>query len=165
MRRLIPLLFLAIVVGCAVFIIEISGKLPDRVASHFAGDGQANGWMPRDTYLDFILGAAVLVPFVLVALLAWLPRAFPRAVNLPNRAYWFAEARRDATLASLAAFAWSFGAALALLIAGVHWAVVAANARTPPRLDDGAVAALLTAFALTLGAWLLAWYLHFRRPR
>lgn len=165
MRRLVPLLVVALVAAGAAFIVATSGNLPERVASHFARGGQANGWMPREAYVAFILGAAVLIPFVLVALLAWLPHAFPRAVNLPNRAYWLAEERRDATLASLSAFAWTFGALLVLLIAGLHWAVVEANASRPPVLAESAVDALLAGFGLSIGVWILAWYLRFRRPR
>lgn len=165
MRRWLPLLFLAIVVAAAGFIAVTSNALPERVASHFARGGQANGWMPRDAYAGFVLAAAVAVPLLLVALLAWLPRVFPGAVNLPNRAYWFEPERRDATLASLAAFAWAFGSVLSLLIAGLHWAVLNANARTPPVLPEAAVDALLVGFAGAIGVWILAWYLRFRLPR
>ena len=70
MRRLVPLLFIALFAAGAAFIVATSGNLPERVASHFARGGLANGWMPREAYVSFILGAAVLVPFVLVALLA-----------------------------------------------------------------------------------------------
>jgi hypothetical protein len=165
MRRFLPLLFFALLAGVAMFITSTSAALPARVASHFVSGGQANGWMPRGTYVGFILGAAVLVPLLIVTLLAWLPRAFPRAVNLPNRAYWLESERRDATLASLSTFAWSFGCVLALLIAGVHWAVVRANASTPPTLAETTVNTLLIAFAIAIGVWILAWYLRFRRPR
>lgn len=165
MRRSLFAVFLAALVVAAAFIAATSSALPARVASHFARGGEANGWMPRESYVAFILSFALGVPLLVATLVAWLPRAFPGAVNLPNRAYWLAPERREQTLASLAAFAWSFGAALALLLAGVHWTVVAANARTPPRLEDAAVGALLAAFAITLAVWLLAWYLRFRRPR
>ncbi|HUH94261.1 MAG TPA: DUF1648 domain-containing protein [Casimicrobiaceae bacterium] len=165
MRRSVFPVFLAALVVAAAFIAATSSALPARVASHFARGGEANGWMTRESYGAFILGAALGSPLLVATLVARLPRAFPGAVNLPNRAHWFAPERREATLASLATFGWCFGAALALLIAGVHWTVVAANARTPPRLENGAIAALLAAFALALGIWLLAWYLRFRRPR
>ena len=140
-RSLFPV-FLAALVVAATFIAVTSSALPARVASHFVRGGEANGWMTRESYVAFILGVALGVPLFVATLIAWLPRAFAGAVNLPNRAYWFAPERREGTLASLAAFAWSFGAALALLLAGLHWTVVAANAHTPPRLEDGAVAAL-----------------------
>jgi hypothetical protein len=164
MRRLIIPLFFALLGGSAVLIVATSSALPDRVASHFARGGQANGWMARETYVAFMLGAGVLLPILLVALLAWLPRAFPGAVNLPNRAYWLEAERRDATLASVSSFAWTFGSMLAALIAGVHWAVVQANANVPPRLSESTLEALLIAFGAVLAVWILAWYLRFRRP-
>jgi uncharacterized membrane protein len=165
MRRFLLPLFIGLIVAVSAFIVTTSAELPERVASHFARGGQANGWMPRDAYLGFILLAASGVPLVLVFALAWLPRVFPRAVNLPNRAYWFEPERRDATLATLSAFAWAFGCVLTLLVAGLHWAVVQANALTPPVLAASTVNTLLVAFVLAIACWILAWALRFRRPR
>ena len=107
----------------------------------------------------------MLVPLILVAMVAWLPRVFPRAVNLPNRTYWFEPERRDATLASLSAFAWGFAAVITLLVGGLHWLVVQANTSSPPILAETAVDALLGGFAVVIAAWLIAWFLRFRRPR
>jgi uncharacterized membrane protein len=165
MRRFLLPLFIGLIVAVSAFIVTTSAGLPERVASHFARGGQANSWMPRDAYLAFILFAAIGVPLVLVVALAWLPRVFPRTVNLPNRAYWFEPERREATLATLSAFAWAFGCVLTLLVAGLHWAVVQANASTPPALAESTVDALLAAFVLAIGCWVLAWVLRFRRPR
>jgi hypothetical protein len=165
MRRFLPLVFLSLLAAVAIFITSTSAALPARVASHFLKGGQANGWMPRDTYVTFILGVAVLLPLLLVALLAGFPRMFPRAVNLPNRAYGLEPERRDATLATLSFFAWSFGCVLTLLIAGLHWTILRANASRPPMLAETAVDTLLAVFAIAIGVWILAWYLRFRRPR
>ena len=41
---------------CVVYLIFIAGSfslLPERVAAHFGGDGQPNGWMPRVFYLRY----------------------------------------------------------------------------------------------------------------
>lgn len=165
MRRLLVPLSLALILGSGIFVLATSLALPDRVASHFVPGGRANGWMPRETYLIFILTAAVLVPLVLVAMLAWLPRAFPRFVNLPNRDYWFEPDRRETTLAALSAFAWGFAGVISVLVAGLHRAVVDANASEPPVLQESTVYARRAAFTVAIGGWLLAWVLRFRRPR
>ncbi|HTS22797.1 MAG TPA: DUF1648 domain-containing protein [Casimicrobiaceae bacterium] len=165
MRRLLLPLFLLVDLAAAIFIVATSESLPARVASHFAAGGQANGWMPRGGYVGFMLAMAVVVPWLLVLLLSWLPRRFAGAVNLPHRGYWLDPERREATLASLGAFAAGFGCVLALLIAGVHRAIVLANGRTPPALDAAELGALLAGSAVALAAWLVAWYLRFRRPR
>src|ERR1043165_3771088 len=48
---------LAIVVIAAVSFLLLSGSaMPEQVASHFAGDGSANGVMPRSAYLGLIVG-------------------------------------------------------------------------------------------------------------
>jgi len=48
---------------------------------------------------------------------------------------------------------------------GLHRAVVDANASEPPGLQESTVYALLAAFTVAIGGWLLAWFLRFRRPR
>jgi uncharacterized membrane protein len=163
-RFLLPL-FVGLIAAVSAFIVTTSAGLPRRVASHFARGGQANGWMSHEAYLAFILSTAIGVPLILVVALAWLPRVFPRSVNLPNRAYWFEPERRGATLATLAAFAWAFGCVLTLLVAGLHWAIVQANSATPPALEESTVNSLLAAFVLAIACWILAWRLRFRRPR
>ena len=165
MRRFLAPLFVALLAAVGAFILATSAELPERVASHFVRGGQANGWMPRDAYLVFILIVAIGVPLVVVALLAWLPRVFPRVVSLPNGAYWLEPERRDATLRSIGGFAWAFGCVLTLFIGGVHAALIAANARTPPALSESALEALLAAFLLAIAGWVAAWCLRFRRPR
>jgi hypothetical protein len=49
---------------------QVWSELPIRMATHFAADGQANGWMSRETALYFGLGltAFVLVIFTFIAL-------------------------------------------------------------------------------------------------
>jgi hypothetical protein len=50
-------------------------------------------------------------------------------------------------------------------VGGLHAALLWANARTPPTLDESALKALLAAFLVAVGCWALAWTLRFRRPR
>ncbi|MGZ8466015.1 MAG: DUF1648 domain-containing protein [Candidatus Binatia bacterium] len=42
---------ICLTVFAVVFIIYTTRYLPDSVATHFAGDNQANGWMSRNGYL------------------------------------------------------------------------------------------------------------------
>ncbi len=54
----------------AVRYAQVWSELPIRMATHFAADGKANGWMSRETALYFGLGltAFVLVIFTFIAL-------------------------------------------------------------------------------------------------
>jgi hypothetical protein len=124
-------LFLAALAATAAFIFATASGLPDRVGTHFGPGGGADGWMTRDGYRLYMLAFVLLfVPFI-VAMVGVLPRVFPRAVNLPNRDYWLAPERREATFAFLAGHACGFGVLTLTLLAGVHWLLLDANRASP----------------------------------
>jgi len=139
-------LFLA---GAAVFVGWTAGPMPEVVASHFAAEGVADGFMPRGQYVAFMMAVVLLVPLLLFftgRLASRLPAKF---VNLPNRHYWLAPERRAATLESLGTFGeWAAYATLGFLCL-LHWFVVRANLQHPPRLEQsplvGATALLFLA--------------------
>jgi len=156
------LIFVLIEIVVAAFIVATTGQLPDRVASHFGAGNLPNGWMTRDGYLAFMLAFAVLLPAIVVAGVGIVPLLSPRRINIPNRAYWLAPERRGATLATLAARACWLGALIAIFLAGVHYAILEANATTPPRLPADLFWTLLIAFAAGLALWIGTLYLRFR---
>jgi hypothetical protein len=57
MNRLV--LFAALLIGAAFFTQNGIGELPERVAVHFDRNGAANGWISRDDYRIYILGALI----------------------------------------------------------------------------------------------------------
>jgi uncharacterized membrane protein len=164
MRRFFLPLFVALTTAAAVFIALSSAALPARVATHFGLGGVPNGWMGRESYFAVIIAAATLLPLALVAPLSVLPRIFPRALNVPNRAYWLASERREAALTALAGFGWALACLVTLFVAGMHWTILGAHASVPPRLVETHVHALMLGFGVALGAWLIALLLRFRRP-
>ena len=164
MRRFFLPLFIALAASGAAFIIATAGDLPVQVASHFTRSDQPNAWTPRDTYVAIMVGAATVLPLLLVTSITWLPRVFPGAVNIPNRDYWLAPERRERSLSALADFGWAFGCLLTLFIVGVHWVVVAANTSVPTQLPDRPFQALIAGFIAALCVWTVALWLRFRRP-
>ncbi|WP_295446280.1 hypothetical protein [uncultured Thiodictyon sp.] len=158
--------FLVVLTGAAAFIWFTSLGLPPRVASHFGAAGLANGFMPHDFYVRFMLGFVVALPSVLV----FLPAAGlcnPQArINLPNRDYWLAPARRAATLRALRAHMAYLGCLLVVFLSYVHWLVVRANELAPPHLSMPWFVGGLAAFATATVAWALVLIRHFRNvPR
>jgi serine/threonine-protein kinase len=151
-------------IGIVAFILISGGRLPATVASHFGYAGHADALMPRASYLALMCGFAAGIPMLLVALPAWIARRWPRALNLPNRDYWLAPQRQEATTQSLTSHFVSFGVALSLLLAFVHWEVVQANLRTPPTLDNERFAAAMVAFVLVAAFWTFRFFARFRRP-
>jgi Protein of unknown function (DUF1648) len=47
---------------------QVWDRLPIRMATHFAADGHANGWMPRATSLYFALGITAFILIIFTAL-------------------------------------------------------------------------------------------------
>ena len=164
MRRFFLPLFFALAVAVSGIVVATSGALPERVASHFASGGAANGWMAREVYVLIILAMATLLPLFIVAMMARLPRMRPNRIRLPHRDYWLAPERREATFATFAGFAWALACAITLFIGGMHWIILEANAMSPPRLAESTADLLALGFAIVVAVWAIALYLRFRRP-
>ena len=157
--------FFLLVAAGASFVWWSSGALPAVVASHFDSAGNANGFMPREPFTAFMLAIVVLVPTFLYSL-GWLTARIPvRFVNLPNKQYWLAPERSEATLRSIARFGvWTAYATLALLCA-VHWLVVRANTQHPPRLESAPMVAAVAVYFVALAIGMFAVLGRFFRGR
>ncbi len=157
-------LFVGLLIAVTWFVLSTTASLPEYVASHFRGDGLADGFMRRDIYRWFMLVFAVGLPLVLVVLMAYLPRYVPRATNIPNRDFWFAPERREQTLAYLAQCALQLGCLFTVFASGVHWLVLQANALKPPRLANAPFLTMLVVFLAILGIGIVALLRRFRKP-
>lgn len=155
--------FLALLLLAAAFVIVSSISLPSVVASHFAGGGAANGFMPRGAYIAVMLSATVGLPLLLLFLSSLIRRVPPQFINLPNRDYWLAPERSAGTFAFLQLHGASFGVLLAIFLCFAHWLVVRANAEHPPLFPESLFLAGLMLFAVALVAWLGVLVVHFRR--
>lgn len=65
----------ALFLGWVYFLIA-SGALPDPVAIHWGISGQADGFIPRDSYM-LVVAPAILIPLALQILFHWLQRKSP----------------------------------------------------------------------------------------
>jgi uncharacterized membrane protein len=162
MRKFSWILFGLLLVASVAFLTTTTPQLPLRVASHFGGDNLANGWMTRDGYLRFMLGLGVLLPVVLAALTALLPRMAAGFVNLPNRDYWMAPARRAETLSRLSSHGAWFGSLMCGFFMALHWILLKANAAVPPQLPQPEFWIVLGAFVLAIAAWIARLAKRFR---
>jgi hypothetical protein len=162
MNRLLGIAFMLLLVASTIVIVATTADLPARVASHFAGDGRPNGWQSLASYRVWMLAFGVLMPLFVTATIAWLPRRFPRLVNVPHKDYWLEPARRHATLRAHATFGYGVGILAALFALGMHFAVVDANATAPPALPTANVVALMIGFGVGLVALVALHWWHFR---
>lgn len=154
---------LAAMVAAAFVIGTGLTMLPPTVASHFNAAGAADGFMQRGTYVAFMVATAAGVPLLLGATGLWI-RALPAdLINLPNKDYWLAPERRDASLAALSAWLQWLAIASAAFLCCVHWLVVAGNAGARPHLAGAPFAIGLVGFLLFTAAWIVALVTRFTR--
>jgi uncharacterized membrane protein len=151
---------------CVVYLIFIAGSfslLPERVASHFGGDGQPNGWMPRVFYLRFIAGIGLGVT-ALFASLAYGIRFLPTGlINLPRRDYWLAPERRAETSAWLCGAMLWFSCLMIGFLAGIHYLTIEANRSNPVHLPAAPFAILVVAFLIATTGWVIILFRHFSK--
>lgn len=164
MDRIAAWLAAGLIACSAALVLATTAGLPPLVASHFAADGRANGWMSREAYAWMMALMSLVTPYAVWGAAAWLPRRWPRLVNIPFRDYWLAPERREATLARLGRMGLWMGLLSAALIAGIHVEVVLANRRVPPAAGDGMLWVLgpFVVAIVALVVW-TAW--RFRLPK
>lgn len=164
MHRTLSFVLAGLIACSAAIVVVTSGGLPERVATHFAFDGRANGWMSRDAYAWMMGILALVLPFGVWLSAGWLPRRWPNLVNLPFRDYWLAPARRESTLDRLEMMGIGMALLSAGLMAALHVEVVLANRRVPPATGDGMIWVLgvFVAAIVAMVFW-TAW--RFRVPK
>ncbi len=147
-----PLAVFALLYCCFLGLVIWSAHLlPEKVASHFDGNGVANRWMNRGPFLCFIgmlpffTGGA----FALVGLLAkTLPTRFFN--RMPNRAFWLAPEHRQITAAFLLRRLLWLACLLTGFFGGLHWIVLLANRAVPPHLANSSLLLLTIALMLSV---------------
>jgi uncharacterized membrane protein len=95
---------------------HLSSVLPERVASHFDGAGLPNGWTTRAAFVGVYLGVIAVVSVSFGGIAALVRRVPSSLINLPNKAYWLAPDRREATMGWITGWSCLFGAATLLLM-------------------------------------------------
>ncbi|MGZ8478874.1 MAG: DUF1648 domain-containing protein [Candidatus Binatia bacterium] len=152
---------ICLTVFAVVFIIYTTRYLPDSVATHFAVDNQANGWMSRNGYLLFMLAFLIGISALVSFAVGTLPRKFPHWTNLPNRDYWLAPARREESLRYLSAHGKRLSCLIVMMMLGMHYVILKANHMQPPALPVSTFSAILFGFALALVWWIVRLYRRF----
>lgn len=158
-RLVYTVLFLADLLIMAYFY----PQMPQRMASHFAADGHVNGWQSREAFfviMFLVTSASALVCFLAPRQIAARTNA---RINLPNRDYWLAPERREATMRFISAtMAWFGSCLLFVLIAGTFLALQA-NLRPDGRFNSEAMLVVLGVFLAGLLGLMIGLVRHFQR--
>jgi uncharacterized membrane protein len=159
-RRIIVLLYIAAIVHLG----WIASQMPDRVATHYDGAGNPNGWMTRGGMVGFQLLMLAITAAAFVGLPLLLGRLSPKLINIPNREYWLSPERRAASVAALQNWMAVQGSGVVILMMAVTGLLHHANQVSPPRLSPSGLLASLAAFLLFVGGSIVALYRRFPRP-
>jgi uncharacterized membrane protein len=137
--------------------------LPERIASHFAASGAANGWMTKWQFL--VTYVVVLLPTFFLEF--WLHRriaASPeKRLNLPNKEFWLAPERRAETFAYFELFFAWYGCALLFLEVFAMALAMRANFQNPPRMPTAPIVSALVAFLIFTAVWVVSMVRRFSR--
>ncbi len=155
--------FYSLVALAAAQVIYYYPRLPGVVASHFDGLGAADDWSGKDGF--FALNAAVVL--MVIGIFDLMPRwsagGSRFGMKIPNRNYWLAPERIDATRAFFRRQMLMMGIVHMMLAIYVLQLVIVANLQPEPRLHPGILWALAL-YLLIIAGWLLQLQRHFKNP-
>jgi uncharacterized membrane protein len=138
-------------------------QMPERMASHFAADGRANGWQSREAFFALMLmvtSTSAIVGFLAPRQIAARSNA---RINLPHRDYWLAPERREETMRIISAtMAWFACGIVFVLISGTFLALEA-NLAPDHQFNSRAMLAVLVGFLGGLLSLLVRLVRHFQK--
>ena len=162
--RLATTIFLLLLVTGLFQNLYFVPQMPPKVASHFDGAGNANGWSSRSSFAT-MHAVTFLFLGALFGALPWLFGVIPPSlINMPHREYWLAPERRKESLAYLSVTMMWFGVVMMLFMLVIMQLTIDANVSGSGRLDP---VSLWSSLALLLGyilVWVVKLYRRFPKP-
>ncbi len=139
--------------------------MPDTMASHFDRSGQANGWASKTFFFVFYAGLIALFLIIFRVLPGQFKRFPDGLINLPNKDFWLALERREATFAVIEKQMTLFGNVTMVLIIGAMQLVFQANRAGAHRVSGEAMWMMLGTYIFLSIVWTINFVLKFRKPR
>ena len=162
--RLAPLFLAFLLAGFVAFVAHSSKQLPDRVATHFNLHGKPDGWMSRAQHVKFTVGIGVGTPVLVLGVFALVGKMKGWGVNIPNKAYWLAPERAQATFTFLQNHSFWLAGLIVAFHAGLFQSVLLANTQHPAHLSFNHMIWLTSGFLLLLTVWIVTLFRRFRLP-
>lgn len=102
-------------------------NLPDEIASHFNVNGNADGWMNKNSYmLTYYLLLSAMI-FLFIAINFFIKKAPDKMINIPNKKYWLDPSRKENSISTIKNFIYLMGVLTISFITLVFWEVYKAN--------------------------------------
>jgi len=138
-------------------------QMPEKMATHFDGAGNANGWMGKTDFLMMFYGLMAFLTVIFVVM----PRLigmFPNSmINLPNKDYWLSPENRAKTMEMIQEHLMWMSVGVIALILGIGQLTFQANLKPVPKMADAAWI-LLIGFFIFMFFWLVKFFMAFRKP-
>jgi len=139
--------------------------LPAKVATHFGGSGQANGWMTRDGYLSFISLFGLGMPAIIIGLCHLIHFLPPALLNVPDAAYWRSPENYRRACGMIRVWSIWFGVVCLVWTACLNALTVQANLASPPHLATARLLAVTAAYLLALLVLIVGLVVAFKRAK
>ena len=159
-----PQALILLIVAAVAQLAWLAPGMPDRVATHFDGAGNPNGWMSRAGMAGFQLTILAVMGGTFLGLPVLLNRLPTTMINIPHREYWLSPERRAGSMTALRNWMAVMGCGVVFLLMAVTRMLHHANRMTPPRLSSGVFVVCLAAFLLYVVGAIVALYRRFPRP-
>jgi len=149
--------------GSVVFMGCTVSLLPQRMATHFDGSGQPNGWMSRSSAVVFQGVIGLILPLIIAVAFFTLKFVPKRGINFPNRDFWFAPERRSETCTYLSRQGLWLASLLVLLSGMVWYQLIESNLKSIPQLSSSGFLVTLGVFGAAMIVWVMRLFSHFRK--
>lgn len=138
-------------------------NLPEKMASHFNGVGEPDGWMAKGSFMIFesVILFLIIAEFTLLPLL--IEKIPDSLINLPNKNYWLANERRAETFSAIRVYFEWFSVGLLGFFIAINEMVFRANLGKQ-NLSNWIWLALVS-FLLFVGIWTIKFLLRFKLPK
>ena len=159
--RLPRLVFAVVLISCAALYMMSVPSMPEVIATLFAGNGSANGYMTRGFYLPYVLVFGLGLPLLLAFLISVVPGMLnsSRATRSTDGELVSDEGK----LAVVTPFGWWYASLTAVFSASMHSLVVKANQLDPPQLANTPFCILLFGFLAATFIWAAVVIVRVRR--
>ncbi len=123
--------FIIVILLCGFEAVRLWFLSPEVMAAHFNVQGNPDRFVPKIVFFGY-QAQTVLIVIALSLVMQVLPMILPvRWINMPNREYWYAPERREATVDRLSSFAAALFALILLGIQAGFELAVSANLQKP----------------------------------
>jgi len=155
--------FLALIALAIVQIIYYYPQMPEVVASHFDGLGAPNAWSSKQGFFGLYAAILLMLVGIFIFIPNWSEKRASFGMKIPHREHWLAPERIEETKLFFRRQMMIMGVMhLSLAIFAIQLAILA-NFDQQPRLHPSIGWALALYFVFLI-AWLIHFYLHFRKP-